>query len=90
MDQVAKSEQLLDIAKDCFQFATNFFEVIKVSATHIYHSALELSPMSSVIRKLYYHRRVTCLLRVVIGTPESWAQTISISGKEEYDGTPIW
>ena len=27
---------------------------------------------------------------MVIGTPESWAQTIAISGKEEFDGTPIW
>ena len=27
---------------------------------------------------------------MVIGTPESWAQTIAISGKEEFDGTPNW
>jgi len=90
MNQVVKHEQLLDTAKDYFRFVTNFFEVIKVSATHIYHSALELCPTSSIIRKLYYHRRVTRLPRVVIGTPESWAQTIAISGKEEYDGSPIW
>jgi len=90
VSQVAKNKQLLDIAEDCFQFTTNFFEVINVSAPHIYHSALELSPVSSIIRKLYYHRRVTRLPRVVIGTPESWARTIAISGKEEYDGTPIW
>ena len=89
-DQVAKSEQLLAIAKDYFQFVTNFFEVINVSATHIYHSALELCPTSSIIRKLYYHRRVTCLPRVVIGTPESWAQNIAISRKEEYDRSCIW
>jgi len=46
--------------------------------------------MSSIIRNLYYHRRVTRLPKVVIGTPESWAQTIAISGKEQYDGTPTW
>jgi len=90
MNQVVKHEQLLDTAKDYFQFVTRFFEVVKVSATHIYHSALELSPTSSIIRKLYYHRRITRLPRVVIGTPESWAQNIAISGKDEYNGLCIW
>jgi len=90
MDQVVKHEQLLDTARDYFQFVTRFFEVIKVSATHIYHSALELSPTSSIIRKLYYHCRVTCLPKVVIGTPESWAQSIAISGKDDYNRLCIW
>ena len=90
MNQVAKDEQLLDIIKDCLQFVTNFFEVISVSTTHIYHSALELSPTSSIIRKLYYHRRITPLPRVVIGTPESWTQTISVYSKENYKGPCIW
>ena len=90
MNQVAKDEQLLDIAKDCLQFITNFFEAINVSAVHIYHSALELCPTSSVIRKLYYHQRITCLPRVVIGTPESWTRTIAIYGKDNYDGLCIW
>ena len=90
MNQIAKNKQLLDIAKDCFQFVTNFFEAINVSAAHIYHSALELCPMSSIIRELYYHRRITRLPKVAIGTPESWAQTIGISGKDHYIGLCIW
>ena len=45
-----------------------FFEFIDVSATHVYHSALELSPLSSVVRKLYYHRRPTPFPRVVGAT----------------------
>ena len=90
MYQVAKDEELLDIAKDCFQFVTKFFEVINVSAAHIYHSALELCPVSSIIRKLYYHRRVTHLPKVAIGTPESWDPTIGISGKDRYDGLCTW
>ena len=89
-DQVAKDEQLLDIARDCFQFVTNFFEVINVSAPHIYHSALELCPASSTIRKLYYHRRINHSPKVVIGTPESWAPTIGVSGKDRYNGPCIW
>ena len=82
--------RLLNIARDGFRFLTKFFEVINVSAAHIYHSALELCPASSIIRKLYYHQRITKLPTVVIGTPESWAQSIGVSGKNPYDGPCIW
>jgi len=87
MNQVARDEQLLDIAKDYFQFVANFFEVIKVSATHIYHSALELCPVSSIVRRLYHHRRIAHLPKVAIGTPNSWEPTITTSGKY---GFHIW
>ena len=89
MNQVAKDEELLGIAKDYFQFVTKFFKVIHVSAPHIYHSALELCPASSIIRKLYYHRHAICFPRVV-GTPDSWDQTIAISGKDNYNGPCTW
>ena len=58
---------------------TKFFEPIKASATHIYHSALELSPISSIVRKLYYDQcdRITRYPKVVIGTPNSWDPTTS-------------
>ena len=84
MNQVARDEQLLDIAKDYLQFVTTFFEVIKVSAAHIYHSAMELCPMSSIVRKLYHHRRITRSPKVVIGTPDSWEPTIATSGDYEF------
>jgi len=83
MNQIARDEQLLDITKDYLQFVTTFFEVIKVSATHIYHSALELCPVSSIVRKLHHHRRVAPSPKVVIGTPDSWEATIAISGDYE-------
>ena len=53
-----KDEQLLATARDCFHFVTRFFEVIKLSAPHIYHSALELSPKSSIIQKHYHHQHI--------------------------------
>ena len=68
INQVARDEGLLDTARDCFRFVTTFFEPIDASATHIYHSALELSPLSSIVRRLYYHRRHTPFPRVVAGT----------------------
>ena len=69
---------------------TKFFEVINISATHIYHSALELCPTSSIIRKLYHHRRTVHSPKVAIGAPESWDRTIAISGKDHYNGLGTW
>ena len=77
--QVFWNEELLDIARDYFHFVTKFFEPINVSATHIYHSTLELSPISSIVQRLYYHRRHTLFPRVVVGTADSWDQGICIS-----------
>ena len=70
---------------------TKFFEPISVSATHIYHSALELCPTSSIVRRLYYDRwrSIPRFPRVVIGNPDSWDQTTSFSSKGRYLGS-IW
>ena len=90
-NQVAKDRQLLDTARDYFQFATNFFEVINVSATHIYHSALELSPLSSVVRKVYYSQRPNPSPKVVIGAPDWWdPSTVSVSTKHSYYLSSTW
>jgi WD40 repeat protein len=85
MNQAARNEELLNTARDCYHFVTKFFEPINVSATHIYHSALELSPLSSIVRRLYYHQWHTPLPRVVAGTPGSWDQTTAISQKDRYN-----
>ena len=63
---------------------TRFFEPISASATHIYHSALELSPLSSIVRKFYYDQWHTPLPRVVVGTQKSWDQRITVGGKKDY------
>ena len=69
---------------------TNFLEVIDVSATHIYHSALELSPLSSNIRKFYYHQRPHPSPRVVIGVPDSWDPSAAVSSKHSYYLSSAW
>ena len=61
----------LDLANDCLRFVTSYFEVIDLSAPHIYHSALAFSPKTSIVRKLYEsHARP--FARVVRGLPMSW------------------
>ena len=83
---------LIETARECFYFVTKFFEPISASATHIYHSALELCPLLSAVRKLYYDRynRIAHLPRVVVGAPYSWDPTISISGKDHDYGFCTW
>jgi len=84
MNQVARNEGLLDTARDYFYFVTKFFEPINVSATHIYHSALELSPLSSIVRRLYSHQWKIPSPRVIAGTPNSWDHSINISGGRRF------
>ena len=90
LNQVAKDHQLLKTARDYFQFVTNFFEVINVSATHVYHSALELSPLSSIIRKHYYSKRPYLSPRVITGIKESWGTTTAGSTKHSYYLSSTW
>lgn len=91
-EQVAKDGELLKTARDCFYFVTTFFEPISASAMHIYHSALELCPLSSIVRKLYYRspHHITSSPRVIAGSPDSWDQTISISSKDYDNGLCAW
>src|SRR5882757_2163493 len=89
-NQVAQDHQLLETARDYYQFVTNFFEVINVSATHIYHSALELSPLSSTVRKLYYSQQPHPSPRVVIGVPDSWDSSTVASPKHSRYLSSTW
>ena len=87
---MARDYQFLNIARDYFQFTTNFIEVINVSATHIYHSALELSPLSSIVRKFYYYQQPHPSPRVVIGIPDLWDPSTAVSTKHPYYLSSTW
>ncbi|KAF9645139.1 hypothetical protein BDM02DRAFT_3189954 [Thelephora ganbajun] len=89
LQEVSGNDELLDIARDYSHFVAMFFEPISVSATHIYHSALELSPFSSIVRRWYYHRRHTSLPRVMVGIRESWEGGIMIPS-ENYCLSYTW
>jgi len=72
-NQVNGGEQHLNTTRDYFQFVTKFFEIIKLSAPHIYHSALELSPQSSIVREKYYFKFFQDHKpRVIYGVFSSW------------------
>ena len=63
---------LLDTATDCLRFVTEFFEVISQSIPHIYHSALFLTPHSSIVWKLYGQHICSPTLKAITGMPSSW------------------
>ena len=63
---------LLDTAGDYFRFVTEFFEIISRSGTHIYHSAIQLAPRSSIVRKLYNEHIHSPMLKIVTGVPDLW------------------
>ena len=84
INKVARDEDLLATTRDCLHFVTTFFEPISASAVHIYHSALELSPLTSIVRQLYHHRRHTPFPKVVTGTQESWTQCLNVCDNSDY------
>ena len=62
---------ILKLANDCSHFVTGYFGIIDASSSHIYHSALMLTPRKSMIWELY-QSYVQPFIRVVHGVPTSW------------------
>ena len=71
-----QESQTLDLTNDCFQFVTEFFEVINTSAPHIYHSALLVCPKTSIVQRLY-GPQAKPLARVIQGLPTSWDLSVA-------------
>jgi WD40 repeat protein len=50
---------LIAVVKDSERFVLRFFDAIELSASHIYESALPLSPSSSLVRARYLNQELT-------------------------------
>ena len=90
INQVGGNKELLETARDCFYFVAKFFEPINVSAIHIYHSALELAPLSSIVRRLYYHQRCTPFPKVITGIPDAWDKSMALLPDQPKYGSHTW
>ena len=66
----------LDLANDCSRFVAAYFEIIRASSPHIYHSALVMAPNTSIVRKLY-ESHSQHFARIVHGGQESWDPNIA-------------
>ena len=81
---------LLNTVVDCLRFVTEFFEVISQSLPHIYHSALQLTPQSSIVWKLYSHQIYSPRVRVVTGVPPSWDSCTASTANAGLLCHPVW
>ena len=77
------------LINDCFRFVTKFFEIINESAMHIYHSALPLSPRTSIVREKY-ERHALPLARIVHGLPTSWESSLADVEFPSEIRTAVW
>ena len=66
-----------------------FYEVISTSASHIYHSALPLSPKKSIVWELY-EQYAHPLVRIVQGAPMSWDPAIATVKPLGGLCNPVW
>ena len=84
-----QASSTLDLVNDYSNFVIAYFEVINTSAPHIYHSALSLSPQTSIVRRLCkpYARPFA---RVVHGLPVSWEPTASASEPHSIVRAAAW
>ena len=82
---------ILDLVNDCFKFVTTFFEVISESAPHICHSALPLSPHTSIVQE-QYKQYAQPFTRIFQGLPTSWELSITTKrlSSEDTDSVISW
>ena len=79
----------LDLVRDYIRFVIAFFEVINTSAPHIFHSALPLSPQTSIISRMY-NQHAAPFVRVVQGTPFSWEPAVATAYLDNFEGEAVW
>ena len=68
------TSNLFDLAEDCLRFTMNFFHLIQQSAPHIYHSALPLSPKSSMLRSTFLQENTR--IAGFYGRPDNWGSVV--------------
>ena len=91
--QIAKSivlvtTPLYDLAMDCLRLSMHFYHPIQQCAQQIYHTALPLSPSSSLLRKSCLQNAINDRLSrvvVVTGGPNTWGsllRTIDVGSRQ--------
>ena len=73
---------LHNLINDCLRFILYFFQPIQLSAQHIYHTALPLSPETSILRSQFFRNHsswkedLTTQQALPSSIPPSWGQII--------------
>src|ERR1700753_1022983 len=84
-----QASSTLNLVEDYIRFVIAFFEVINTSAPHIYHSALPLSPRTSITYKTH-KQHASPLVRVVQGMPNSWERVVATTNFDGYLYDAVW
>ena len=79
----------LNLVRDYVRFVIAFFEIIDTSAPHIYHSALLLSPLTSITHEIY-KTHASPLARVVQGIPDSWERVVASATFDHVVRDAVW
>ena len=79
----------LNLVRDYVRFIITFFEAINTSAPHIYHSAIFLSPRTSITHEMHkQHARP--LARIVQGISDSWEPVVATANFDEDLNEAVW
>ena len=84
-----QASSTLNLVEDYVRFILAFFEIINISAPHIFHSALPLSPRTSITHKMY-KTHASPLVRVVQGMPDSWEQVVATANFHNRLYDAVW
>src|ERR1700753_3288952 len=84
-----QASSTLILVEDYIRFVIAFFEIINISAPHIYHSALPLSPRTSITHEVY-KKHSSPLVRVVRGMPDSWERFVATAIPDETPLDALW
>jgi len=87
-DQTQESS-IIDLANECSRFVTGYFDIISASAPHIYHSALVLTPKTSIVRKLY-EAHAHPFVRVVHGASMLWDPNTAAAMRPRNIEVAVW
>ena len=80
----------LNLVRDCTRFVLTFFGVISLSGPHIYHSALPLSPSTSIIHKIYKQHASPFFRVVQGGVPVSWQPATATATLDIFLCQVVW
>jgi len=70
-------DSLRNLTNDCLRFTLHFFRPIQLSAQHIYHTALPLSPETSILRSRFFENHPS--LEEDLTTRQASSSSTSIS-----------
>ena len=85
-----QASSIPNLVEDYVRFILAFFEIINISAPHIYQSALPRSPRTSITHEMY-KKHASPLARIVHGMlPDSWERVVATANLGDALLDTVW